>query len=66
MFASKSHYLRQTWLRKKKFNEINVADPKAKDQMRSAQILEMSQLQQAVDTIPADVERALLETDSDV
>jgi hypothetical protein len=48
---------------KGKFTEINVAEANAKDQMRSAPILELSDLETNVSAAPTDVETALLESD---
>jgi hypothetical protein len=46
-----------------KFTEINVTEPKAKDQMRSAPILDVGQLEQTFRAMPLDVEGAILASD---
>ena len=46
----------------RRFSEIDVAYSKAKDQMRSAPILDAVTLQETFRLVPSDVERALLES----
>jgi hypothetical protein len=48
---------------KDRFNEIDVSSPDAKEQMRSAPILDARILDQKAQQAPANIEAALLEDD---
>jgi hypothetical protein len=47
-----------------RFSEIDISSPKAKEQMRSAPILEAAKLQATLSSAPQDVAHAMLEADN--
>jgi hypothetical protein len=48
-----------------RFSEVDVSSSRAKEQMRSAPILDGSKLQEAIKAVPKDVEEALLKAEED-